>query len=110
MDDIERLLRLLALNDEETVKRALRSTPEPGEETVLRPKVDLLIRLGALIALGATTNSLQVIVERAIEAGATEAEIVAVLLAVSPAVGLVRVVSVAPRLAAAIGYDLEADE
>ena len=49
-------------------------------------------------------------VDRAIEAGATESEIVGVLIAVAPAVGVARVVSTAPRLATAIGYDLEADE
>ena len=48
--------------------------------------------------------------DRAIEAGATEEEIVGVLVAVAPAVGLARVVSTAPRLALAIGYDIDADE
>ena len=42
--------------------------------------------------------------------GATEAEIVGVLIAVAPALGLARVVSSAPRLAMAIGYDIEEDE
>ena len=76
----------------------------------LRPKVDVLVQLGALLALGAATSSLRATVDRAVEAGATEAEIVGVLVAVAPAVGLARVVSAAPRLAMAIGYDLEADE
>ncbi len=76
----------------------------------LRPKVDVLVQLGALLALGAATSSLRATVDRAVEAGATEAEIVGVLVAVAPAVGLARVVSAAPRLALAIGYDLEADE
>jgi len=49
-------------------------------------------------------------VDRATEAGATEAEIVGVLIAVAPALGLARVVSSAPRLAMAIGYDIEEDE
>ena len=70
----------------------------------------MLVRLGALLALGAATSSLRTTVERALEAGATEAEIVGVLIAVAPAVGLARVVSTAPRLALAIGYDIEADE
>ena len=77
---------------------------------VLRPKVDLLVRLGALLALGAATSSLRATVERAIEAGASETEIVGVLIAVAPAVGMARVVSTAPRLAVAIGYNLDADE
>ena len=74
---------------------------------------DLLRRrvgLGALLALGAATSSLRVTVRHALEAGATESEIVGVLVSVAPAVGLARVVSTAPRLALAIGYDIESDE
>ena len=78
--------------------------------TALRPKVDLLVQLGALVALGAATSSLRATVDHAVDAGATEAEIVDVLIAVAPAVGLARLVASAPRLAAAIGYDLEIDE
>jgi 4-carboxymuconolactone decarboxylase len=110
MDDVERLLRRLALNDEESVGMVLANGPDVAGPTALRPKVDLLVRLGALLALGAATTSLRATVERAIAAGATEEEIVGVLIAVAPAVGLARVVSSAPRLAVAIGYDLEADE
>ena len=76
----------------------------------LTPKVDLLVRLGALLALGAATSSLRATVERAHEAGATNDEIVSVLVAVAPAVGLARVVSSAPRLASAIGYEIFGDE
>jgi 4-carboxymuconolactone decarboxylase len=110
VDEVEHLLRLLALNDEESVGKVLAGGPDPIDGMALRPKVDLLVRLGALLALGAATSSLQTAVERAIDAGASEAEIVGVLVAVAPAVGLARVVSTAPRLAAAIGYDVEADE
>ncbi len=76
----------------------------------LRPKVDLLVRLSALLALGASTSSLRGTVDHAIEAGATEEEIVGVLVAAAPAMGLARVVTTAPRLATAIGYDIDADE
>jgi alkylhydroperoxidase/carboxymuconolactone decarboxylase family protein YurZ len=110
VDDVERLLRRLALNDEESVGMVLASGPDLASGATLRPKVDLLVRLGALLALGAATSSLRTTVERAIAAGATESEIVGVLIAVAPAVGLARVVSTAPRLAVAIGYDIEADE
>ena len=110
VDETERLLRRLALNDEESVGMVLASGSDAAGSAALRPKVDLLVQLGALLALGAATSSLRATVDRAIEAGATEAEIVGVLIAVAPAVGLARVVSTAPRLALAIGYDIEADE
>ena len=110
MDEVERLLRRLALNDEESVGRVLTSSPPPDGFPSLVPKVDLLVRLGALLALGAATSTLRATVDRAVEAGATETEIVGVLIAVAPALGLARVVSSAPRLALAIGYDIEEDE
>ena len=110
MDEVERLLRQLALNDEESVGMVLSGGSDASGSGALRPKVDVLVRLGALLALGAATSSLRTTVDRAIEAGATEAEIVGVLVAVAPAVGLARVVSSAPRLALAIGYDIEAGE
>lgn len=88
----------------------LASDPEAATLDGLSPKVDLLVGLGALLALGAATTSLRTTVKRALAAGATESEIVGVLIAVAPAVGLARVVSTAPRLAVAIGYDIEADE
>ncbi len=84
------------------------SQAEPG--AMLVPKVDLLVRLAALLALGAATTSLRATVGQAKEAGATDDEIVGVLIAVAPAVGQARVVSTASKLASAIGYQLEEDE
>ncbi len=76
----------------------------------LDQKVDVLVRLGALLALGAATSSLRAAVEHALQAGANESEIVDVLVAVGPAVGLARLVAAAPRLATALGYEMDADE
>lgn len=110
MDEVERLLRRLALNDEDSVGRVLVSGAPVEPPNWSDERVDLLVRLGALVALGASTASLRATVERAMEAGASQAQIVEVLVAVGPAVGTARVVSAAPRLALALGYDIEADE
>jgi 4-carboxymuconolactone decarboxylase len=110
VDPAEELLRRLALNDERSVDVVLASGSGPGLDAALVPKVDLLVRLGALLAVGAATASLRRTVELALAAGATEAEIVGVLVAVAPTVGLARVVATAPRLAVAIGYDTASDE
>lgn len=110
MDEVERLLRRLALNDEESVGRVLVTGPEREPPGPLDAKVDLLVRLGALLALGAATSSLRATVQDALQAGASEAEIVEVLVTVGPAVGLARVVTAAPRLASALGYQIYADE
>lgn len=110
MDEAELLLRRLALNDERSVGMVLAGRSESEAAPALLPKEDVLVRLGALLALGAPTMSLRATVHRAEEAGATESEIVGVLVAVAPAVGLARVVSAAPKLALAIGYDIHDDE
>jgi 4-carboxymuconolactone decarboxylase len=110
MDRAERLLRQLALNDEQSVEMVLVRANKPDLGGSLKDKEELLVRLGALLALGAATSSLRMTVQHAISAGATEGEIVGVLLAIAPAVGLARVVSAAPRLASAIGYEVDQDE
>ena len=108
MDRAEELLRRLALNDEKSVASVLTGDRlAEGEAPPLMPKVETLVRLGALLAVGAATTSLRPTVELALALGATEDEIVAVLVAVGPAVGLARLVTTAPRLAIAIGYDID---
>lgn len=83
-------------------------TQESGDsQASLNPKEALLVRLAALLAVGAATPSLREVVDRASAAGATANEIVGVLVAVGPAIGLASLVACAPRLAMAIGYDLE---
>jgi 4-carboxymuconolactone decarboxylase len=110
VDQVELLLRRLSLNDERSVEMVLIHGHDVERGPVLVPKVERLVRLGALLALGAATSSLRSTVERAREAGATDEEILGVLIAVAPAIGLARVVSTAPRLASAIGYDIYEDE
>ena len=107
MDRVERTLRRLALNDERYLRSAL---ADPGISNDLDAKSQSLIRLGALLAVGAGTVSLRTTAELAAAAGASDDEIVGVLLTIAPAVGLARVVGVAPHLGLALGYDLEVDE
>lgn len=110
MDEVERLLRLLALNDEESVGRVLASEPHAHLSETLNQKEGLLVRIAALLALGAATSSLRTTVDHAIRAGASEAEITDVLIAVGPALGVARVVMSAPRLAMALGYEIDDED
>ena len=106
--DAEELLRRLALNDENVVRSAVAADPLPlagGPE--LDAKTSALVRLAALLSIGAATSSCRAAVELARASDATDAEIVGVLVAVAPAVGGARVVGAAPRLALAIDYDVE---
>ena len=79
---------------------------DPGD-TDLTPKVELLVQLAAFLAVGAATPLLRETAAQASAEGATENEIVGVLVAVGPAVGVASLVAAAPRLAMAVGYDLE---
>ena len=107
MERVERTLRRLALSEERYLRSAL---ADPGVASDLDAKTQSLIRLGALLSVGAATASLRWTVELAAAAGASDEEIVGVLLAIAPAVGHARVVGVAPHLGLALGYDFDVDE
>ena len=99
----EEALRDLAMNDERFVENVLAMQLTNIEASGLDPKTHALARLGALIALDAAPASYQWNVGMALASGATVDEIVGVLIAVAPTVGLARAVSAAPELALAIG-------
>jgi len=65
-----------------------------------------LVRLGALVAVGGAGPSYGAQADAAVDAGATAIEIVDVLAGVIPVVGLPCVVAATPKLALALGYDL----
>ena len=74
----------------------------------LDTKTVALLRVGASVAIGSSAVCLEWSAGRALAAGASEDEIADVLLAVAPVAGLGRVVSAAPELATALGYDVSA--
>ena len=76
--------------------------------SVIDEKTAALLRVAATIAVDAAPYSFQHAVALAIEAGATSDEIVATLEAVTPVTGAARVVQCAPKLALALGYDVDA--
>ena len=109
VDRVEEALRRLALNDEGSVGSALAIGSGEEARSALDPKSRALVRLGALVSIGATTSSYRWTVELAYRAGASDDEILGVLSAVAPAAGLARVVSASPSLALAMGYDVAED-
>ena len=107
--DYTDLLRRLSLHDER-VAAALGSTadaPLSGVDGNLDPRTLALVRLAALVAVGGAVPSYGAQIDAAVDAGATVDEIVDVLLGVIAVVGLPRVVAAAPKLALALGHDLE---
>ena len=101
------VLRRLALNDDATVEAALQM-PDPGPTgAVLDDKTRALVRLAGLVALSSSASSYGWGVEAAFAAGATEREIVGVVIAVAPVVGTARVNRAAAEIATAVGYELD---
>ena len=107
MTEYRERLRCLAINDERFLDSVLAISPDTVEFSTLDARTHALVRLGALLALDAAPSSYHWSVERALAAGATSEEIVGTAIAVAPAAGLARVVSAAPELAIALGYDLD---
>ena len=98
------VLRLLAINDEHFAEECVGGVAE--ESLRLDPKTLALVRIGALVAVGGSVPSYGAEVDAAVSAGATAAEIVDALLGVVSVVGLPSVVTAAPSLAMALGYDV----
>jgi 4-carboxymuconolactone decarboxylase len=97
-------LRRLAVNDS-TVADALPG--HLGPEPALDPKTLALIRIAALVAERGPVPSLGEQADAAWTAGATGGEIVGVLIALIPVLGLPCVVDAAPKMALALGFDIE---
>ena len=104
MDYTDRLRRL-AINDERLGEDDL------GDLGVgidgLDSKSLALARVAALVAVGGAEPSFGSQADAAVCAGATPGEIVDVPVGIIPVVGLPRVVAAAPKVAMALGYDIE---
>ncbi len=107
MDEYKQHLRRLAVHDDAFVDGIL---VEGGSfaTAVIGERTGALVRIAATIALDAAPATFQHAVAHALAAGATTDEIVACLEAVTPVTGAARVVQCAPKLALALGYDVEA--
>ena len=98
-------LRLLAFNDARVADDLL--GPSKCDSSELDPKRLALARLAALVAVGGTVQSYGAHADAALNAGASATEIVAVLTGVVDIVGVPCVVTAAPSLAMALGYDTD---
>lgn len=106
MDDYKVTLRRLALRDDRYIDELLRGERASTALSGLTPKEHALARVASLIAVDAAPPSFMSAVQAGLDAGLTEEEIVGTLIAVMPIVGVARVVSAAPNLALALGYDV----
>jgi 4-carboxymuconolactone decarboxylase len=74
----------------------------------LNERTAALACLAALVAMHAGPSSYQRCVDRALAAGATVDDVIDTLKVIAPTVGLARLVTAAPGLALALGYDIDA--
>jgi 4-carboxymuconolactone decarboxylase len=106
MDEYKEHLRRLAVHDDALLE-ALAVKGSSFATTVIDEKTEALMRVAATVAADAAPSSFQRAVALALAAGATSDEIVATLEAVTPVAGAARVVLCAPKVALALGYDVE---
>ena len=106
--DYREILRRLAIGDT-SILESVRCHPASSVKAFgLDPKMAAFARLGASVALGTRPSGYQSHVDEAFAAGATVDEVVGVLVAVGPTVGLARLMLAAPPLGLAAGYDTNA--
>jgi 4-carboxymuconolactone decarboxylase len=106
VDDYEHILRKLAIHDDGYVESILADEARNLEASRLDPKTHALVRIGALIGIDAATAAYVWSTDAGLRDGATIPEVVGTLIAVLPAVGTGRVVTAAPKLGLAVGYDV----
>ena len=108
MEQHECTLRKLTIGDDAYIESVVATERFNLAESHLDPKTHALVRLGALIAADAASPSYLDAIESAREAGTTDEEVAGCLIAVLPTIGAARVISAAPKLGLALGYDVAA--
>ena len=105
------------LSSEEVLRRLTMADPvfcdglisQPGDPLrVLDAQRTALVRLSSTITIGSTGSMLRQRVSDTLAAGVDFDAIVTVLLVLVPTLGLERIVAMAPELARALDYDIDA--
>ncbi len=96
----------LALGDPELLGKALGLRSDWQQDSGLDPRTYGLVKIAVLIALDAPPASYLWQVGNAVDSGVTAQDLIGVLRAVAPQVGLPKVVAAAPELMIALGLSL----
>ena len=73
----------------------------------VEPRTDALVRISALVALGAPEALCRTAIARAVEAGASDKDVVATLIDVATIIGHARLTAAAPVIALGLGYEVD---
>jgi alkylhydroperoxidase/carboxymuconolactone decarboxylase family protein YurZ len=96
----------IAIADDRYVEEVLSNDRANLTASTLDAKAHALVRLGALIAIDAEAPAYMWTLQAARRAGASDDELVGCLLAALPTLGVARIVSAAPKLGLAMGFDV----
>jgi hypothetical protein len=107
MASSEEVLRRLTIGDPTFCRRLMSAQPDQPV-LALDPRSMALVRLCGSITAGRGGHLLVRRVEEALVAGLDFDDIVASLLALAPTLGVDRLVAIAPDVARALGYDIDA--
>jgi alkylhydroperoxidase/carboxymuconolactone decarboxylase family protein YurZ len=105
-DTTQDALNRLAVGEMDLLAEGLELRAQWQERSGLDARSFALVKLAALIALDAPPASYVWQVANALDAGATPADLVGVLIAIAPQVGGPRIVAAAPELMVALGLSL----
>jgi alkylhydroperoxidase/carboxymuconolactone decarboxylase family protein YurZ len=107
MTDSEEILRRLTIADGAYCQRLMAAETTNQPHTLDRRSLALL-RLGATMMAGSSAPMWQQRVSDALDSGLGFDEIVEALTVLAPTIGIDRIVAIAPELARALGYDIDA--
>ena len=107
MPSYEEKLRRLAIHDERSVGSTMGGAIDLPSDLTERELS--LVWIAATVAMDAPAASIGWATSRASAAGVSADDIVGVLEAIAPIVGSATVVSASPKVAQAVGYDLDSD-
>jgi 4-carboxymuconolactone decarboxylase len=100
------LLRLISIGDETSLRSA---SQDPGAgPSALDRRTTALVWLAALIVRDSALASYQRAVNAALDAGVSTDEILSLLLVLAQPAGSTAIITAAPKVAMALGYDVEA--
>lgn len=108
MADRDEILRRLTLGDEAFLERLIADRRTHVGPQQLDARQAALLRLGALAAIDGPSLSFHRVIGSALDAGLTADQVLDALILLGPVIGSTRVLAVAPKVALAVGYDVDA--
>ena len=105
--DPEELFRRLALGDATYLDQRVHDRLTTRGRHRLDATGEALLRMGALASSDGSVSSWQHAVGEALDAGLTRDQVVDALLVLAPVIGTHRTLAIAPKVAAAMGIDLD---